>query len=208
MMTYSVEMIRKAEQITSTWSGGTTTQLAIYPKLSEYKERNFKWRLSSALVEDEESTFTKLPDIYRHIMIIKGEMRLIHEGQREVLLKPFMQDSFSGNWTTRSVGRVRDFNLMLGKGSKGELEAIVVKESLNIDWAAIIPDKSMNYTTQGFYCVSGCIGMHVNKAKMHEMHEGDLVMVHCHISDKFPEISLRALKDNDVKAIRAGISYQ
>ncbi len=208
MMTYSIEMIRKAEQSTSTWSGGTTTQLAIYPKHSDYKERNFKWRLSSAIVEDEESTFTKLLDIYRHIMIIEGEMKLIHEGHREVMLKPFMQDSFSGDWTTRSVGRVRDFNLMLGQGSKGELEAIVVKEILNIDWKAIIPDKTMNFSTQGFYCASGCMEMLVNGAEKYELYEGDLVMVHCHISESFPQISLRALKDNDVKAIRAGISYQ
>lgn len=208
MMTYSIEMIRKAEQSTSTWSGGTTTQLAIYPKQSEYKERNFKWRLSSALVEDEESTFTKLPDIYRHIMIIEGEMKLIHEGHREVMLKPFMQDSFSGGWTTRSFGRARDFNLMLGQGSKGELEAIAVKEILNIDWITIIPDKTMNYTTQGFYCVSGCMEILVNGTERHDLYEGDLVMVHCHTSEKLPEVSLRALKDNGAKAIRAGISYQ
>lgn len=206
-MTYSVEMIKKCEQSTSAWSGGTTTQLAIYPKRSEYRERNFKWRLSSALVEDEESTFTKLPDIYRHIMIIEGEMKLIHEGHREAMLRPFMQDSFSGDWTTRSIGRVRDFNLMLGQGSKGELEAITVNENLNFEWDTKIPDKTMSLTTQAFYCVSGCVSLHINGSEMYEFFEGDLLMVHCQVSEKLPEITVKAIKDNDAKIIRAGISY-
>jgi len=207
-MTYSVETVRRAEQSTSTWSGGTTTQLAIYPKLSEYKERNFKWRMSSALVEDEESIFTKLPDIYRHIMIIEGEMKLIHEGHREILLKPFGQDSFSGDWTTRSIGRARDFNLMLGQGSKGELEAIIVKGKTSIDWEAVIPDRSLSFITQSFYCVSGCVGIHVNGAELHELYEGDLVMVHGDIKEVIRDISLQALSNASARIIRAGISYK
>ncbi|HWR60650.1 MAG TPA: HutD family protein [Clostridia bacterium] len=206
-MSYSVETISRAAQSTSAWSGGTTTQLAIYPEASDYKERNFKWRLSSALVEAEESTFTGLPGIYRHIMIIEGEMTLIHEGHREVLLKPFMKDSFSGGWNTRSIGRARDFNLMLGQGSKGELEAIFVKKEAHIDGTAAIPDKSLAYTTQGFYCVAGSAGMLVNGADKHDLKEGDLVMVHYPAGEEAVGITFKAPEDIETVIIRAGISY-
>jgi len=47
-------MIRKltqSEYRTSSWSGGTTTQIAIFPPEAEYADRDFLWRVSSAAVE-------------------------------------------------------------------------------------------------------------------------------------------------------------
>ena len=123
-MSYNIEIIRENQHKTSKWSGGTTTELYIYPEDSLYGQRNFKWRLSSAKVEVEKSTFTSLPGISRHIMVIEGELFLEHEGHHNATLKAFEQDSFSGEWTTTSFGKVTDFNLMLAKGYKGKLEAI------------------------------------------------------------------------------------
>lgn len=37
----------------SRWSGGTTTQLAIFPPGASYADRDFLWRVSSAAVEDD-----------------------------------------------------------------------------------------------------------------------------------------------------------
>ena len=37
-MCYSIELIRKEEQKTTNWSGGTTTELAIYPKDAIYSQ--------------------------------------------------------------------------------------------------------------------------------------------------------------------------
>ena len=54
-----------ADFVTSTWSGGTTTQLAIAPEGAVYAERSFLWRVSSATVELETSDFTPLPDYNR-----------------------------------------------------------------------------------------------------------------------------------------------
>ena len=39
--------------VTTTWSGGKTTQLAIAPDGASYAERAFLWRISSATVELE-----------------------------------------------------------------------------------------------------------------------------------------------------------
>lgn len=206
-MSYSVEIIRRDDQSTSTWSGGTTTQLAIYPETSDYKARNFKWRLSSALVEIEESTFTSLPGIFRHIMIIEGEMTLIHEGHHTVLLKPFMKDSFNGGWTTRSLGCARDFNLMLSQACKGELEAIYVKKALSIDAAAIIPDIACTNVTQGFYCAVGSVELLINGVESYILNEGDLIMVNYSVGGQYINIGLEDIAGGDAVVIRAGISY-
>ena len=37
----------------SRWTGGETKEMAIWPTGSKYLERNFVWRLSSAVIEQE-----------------------------------------------------------------------------------------------------------------------------------------------------------
>ena len=47
-------ILKKAEDfVTSKWSGGSTTELYIYPPQAVYREGNFKCRISSATVEVE-----------------------------------------------------------------------------------------------------------------------------------------------------------
>ena len=48
----------EADYITTRWSGGTTTQLAIAPEGAVYADRDFLWRLSSAGVDDDYSKFS------------------------------------------------------------------------------------------------------------------------------------------------------
>lgn len=104
------------------WSGGITTQLAIWPEDADYASRRFDWRISSAAVEDERSTFTPLPGVHRHIMTLGGEMTLTHEGIRTRMLKPLSDvEEFEGEWRTTSVGRCTDFNLMLRAGFRGRI---------------------------------------------------------------------------------------
>lgn len=109
-MACEIELIRNNELLTSKWLGGTTTEIAIYPKDALYREKNFIWRLSSAKVEIDESTFTSLPGIIRIIMILKGKLKLEHIGHHKCTLEPFQQDIFSGSWETKSYGKVTDFN--------------------------------------------------------------------------------------------------
>ncbi|WIV12481.1 HutD family protein [Proteiniborus sp. MB09-C3] len=121
-MINSIKIINKEQQITNKWAGGITTQLAIFPENAIYGDRNFIWRLSSAVVELEESTFTELPGFERHLMVLEKELKLVHDKHHTVTLKQFEQDSFEGDWNTTSFGNARDFNLMLRKGTKGILE--------------------------------------------------------------------------------------
>ena len=122
-----INLLRKNEQTAAAWAGGTTTQLAIWPPGSDYRERDFVWRLSTARVELEESVFTPLPGYHRLLMILEGSVRLTHQtpdGRREIALDAFGQDSFEGGWKTASRGRCADFNLMMAAGCEGSLEAM------------------------------------------------------------------------------------
>lgn len=117
-------LIRRDHKTTA-WSGGTTTELAIYPKAANYKQGNYLGRLSTATVDVEASLFSPLPGISRALLLLEGRMTLGHEGHYERELKPFDQDRFDGGWTTHSQGRGRDFNLMCALGAEGELAALV-----------------------------------------------------------------------------------
>lgn len=172
------EIIKKENHKTSEWSGGTTTQLLIYPKEAVYSERNFKWRLSSAKVQIEESTFTHLPGISRIIMILKGELVLNHEDHHNTLLKKFDQDSFSGDWNTKSYGKVTDFNLMMAEGCSGKVEAIEIsREEPKEIMLKKLQSKDYSMLTEVFYCVSGQVEINENGDKNFNLSEGDLLAV-------------------------------
>ena len=106
---------------TINWASGTSTEIFIYPADGSFAERNFLFRISTATVEAEESTFTFFEGITRHLMIQKGKLELIHEGRYTKHLEPYEQDVFSGEWKTYSKGKVTDFNLMLKNGATGSL---------------------------------------------------------------------------------------
>lgn len=148
-----MELIKKEELHTARWSGGTTTELGIYPKDGDYSAREFKWRVSSAVVEVEESEFTSLPGVNRILMILEGELRLIHEGHHSCILKKYDQDSFMGDWKTKSFGRVTDFNLMIKGVGNGRIDTIYVKpngmESLRFKKSTYKNNHTIVYITKG-----------------------------------------------------------
>ena len=117
-------LTKKSEHNQSTWSGGVTTEILISPKGAVYSNRDFDYRISSAKVELPESTFTPLNGYMRHIMLLDGEMKLLHDGHHSKTLAVFEQDYFDGGWDTKSYGVCTDFNLMLGKGYLGALQVV------------------------------------------------------------------------------------
>lgn len=172
-MDYKVRIIRKDEQITSSWSGGTTTQLAIYPENGEYASRDFTWRISSARVDLEESTFTKLLGVKRHIMVLEGEMELRHEGHHETVLKRYEKDSFMGDWDTKSYGRVKDFNLMLNRGSDGFIEALEIQNKKAFTYSYNREKRIF----EGFYCAEGGVSIKEKNGLFTQLNEGDFILV-------------------------------
>lgn len=121
-------IIKPEEYETGVWSGGTTTQLAIYPPGASYADRNFIFRLSSATVDTEQSEFTHLPDYDRWLMILEGSAELVRSNESKVTLRPYEYDAFDGGAVTVSYGKVTDYNLMLRKGGSGSMEAVILDE--------------------------------------------------------------------------------
>jgi len=199
-MSFITTVLRKDIFNTTTWSGGTTTELLIHPPHSTYNSRNFNWRISSAKVEIEESTFTYLPNIWRKLMVIEGEALLSHENHYDVLLSPFKQDSFSGDWTTKSKGKITDFNLMTAKGYTGTLEAI----SLCNNGTTIISVKKPVFTKDCkevvslIYCPFGNIEF-MNESSI--LNCGDLIYIHGEYDKEDFYINLRNLSSIENKII-------
>ncbi len=107
-----IQPITANEQVRSEWSGGTTTQLFIYPKESSYAERNFSLRISTATIDVEESDFTALPGYERLLMILDGNLLITHNHQSSKPLLPYEVHAFSGDWQTSAKGKVIDFNVI------------------------------------------------------------------------------------------------
>lgn len=145
-----VTWIEAGSYAVSRWSGGTTTQLAICPPDALYADRDFLWRVSSAIVELPESDFTPLPDYDRILMILEGELSLSHDGGEEYVLRPLEQTSFDGASRTFSRGQVTDFNLMMRKGRcTGRVEARTME---NEKWRGMLRQE---YDSHLLYCVEG-----------------------------------------------------
>ncbi|QRG67966.1 HutD/Ves family protein [Brevibacillus choshinensis] len=200
-MTYTVNIIPKQDQQTSRWSGGTTTQLSIYPNHADYGQRNFIWRLSSAAVEIEESEFTRLPGYWRHLMILEGELDIEHEGHHRIRLKPFEQDSFSGDWSTRSFGKVKDYNLMLAEGCHGKLEAIRLESGSTRTIECSWPEGSL-VRWEAIYAAAGQMRIRMNGGRELDLAEGELLLV---TSDDPNEHSVRIELAGAASAIRANL---
>ena len=108
-----IQVIRSTDLRTNRWSGGTTTELFIFPEGSDYKKQDFGFRISTATIETETSTFTSLPGVFRKLMVLEGTLELTHKGFHSTILEPFETDSFCGDWETTSGGKATDFNLMI-----------------------------------------------------------------------------------------------
>lgn len=112
----------------SRWSGGSTTELFIWPPDASYEKRRFLFRISSATVETEESDFTRLPGIRRILMVLEGAVRLQCKDREPVMLHAFESYEFSGDVDTKSFGICRDFNLMMKEGCSGRLKVMDFSE--------------------------------------------------------------------------------
>jgi uncharacterized protein len=190
-----IEHIKASDFIVNNWTGGTTTQLAIYPKDADYKLQNFLFRISTATVEVEESTFTKLPGISRKLMILDGEIKIEHQNQHSKILKKFEQDCFEGNWNTKSYGKAIDFNLMTTGTTKGEIESLIIKnkKQIHID---------SDFDFYGFYVYTGEIDLIVDQKDI-KISQGDFLSLHSIkkneieiVSNEFSEIILTKVNFN------------
>lgn len=143
--------LKPSDYVTSTWSGGTTTQVSIAPAGAVYADRDFLWRISSATVDLEVSDFTALPDYDRLIATLNGSIDVTHNDGDVIHLAPYHVHAFDGGWKTRSVGRCTDFNLMVRKGAcTGAMTALL----LNDETAAVEVPANTDVVV---YCAEGTV---------------------------------------------------
>lgn len=203
MAEYQIKKIKKSECAAAAWSGGTTTEFLIMPEGSVYGERNFLWRLSSATVDLDESTFTALPDYDRIIMTLEGGMDLSHNGGEWIHLKEFMPHEFDGGDVTVSRGRVTDFNLMLRKGICTGRMILVIAHSKE---TGALPDGE-NPKTDGkaadyiLYCHQGVLTLTVGASE--EALEGGQALYISGIPDG---VKIRYMAETDVRAVLVSVT--
>ncbi|SCZ77709.1 HutD family protein [Acidaminobacter hydrogenoformans] len=126
-------IVRKEQMTANRWSGGTTTQIDLFPACSTYGGRDFAFRVSSAVIEESPSRFTALPDYQRWIAMLSGPVVLEHapqtqDGTLKVELAPLQVHAFDGGTPTTSFGEATDFNLMLRKGLFGKMAHVSAEQ--------------------------------------------------------------------------------
>ena len=147
-------ILRKEKDFSvSNWSGGKTKELAIFPADSKYADREFIYRLSSATVDLEESDFTMLPDYDRVLMVLQGSTVLTYNGKKSVHLNELEQDSFDGAWTTKSYGKITDYNLMTRKGTAGKVD-VIRPEAEAVEMGDTL-ESDLRRRTHALYCKEG-----------------------------------------------------
>lgn len=168
---------------TSHWSGGSTTELFIYPAEAKYSERNFQLRLSIAKVDDEESTFTSLKGVNRKLMVLEGQIYLNHKNQHSSRLKKFNVDTFKGDWTSTCIGTCTDFNVM----TMGQLNSELF--GLNI-----APDNKSDIELEAqwenlyVFVLNGCLQIEINHETL-ILEKGNLLVIHQSSQVLFPTYS-------------------
>lgn len=205
-MNNNMEIIKDCQYKKTFWSGGMTTELAIFPPDAQYSERNFKWRLSSATVQIEESIFTHLPGISRIIMVIEGKLILKHEGKHSAALNPFETDSFMGDWTTKCFGKATDFNLMMAEGCSGELDSYIIGGRKKIDICLRNTSAKHGTRTDAFYVVNGNAEIHIQNEKYY-VNNMEMLCITRPAGDEELDIVLYNDYNDELRIVRAGINY-
>ncbi len=144
-----------------TWSGGSTTELFIWPEGADYAKREFALRVSSARVDLQESDFTPLPGVTRYITPLTGGFTLTHPDSLPVTMCPLAEPyRFSGEIPTHCVGKATDFNFML-KGTEGEMTLC----------------RKVWQLRPGFNCLYAVKDTQVALAEGHQLKTGELLVV-------------------------------
>ncbi|MDO9274424.1 MAG: HutD family protein [Lutibacter sp.] len=166
-----IDILKAADFKTTKWAGGSTTELYIHPPTANYASRNFKFRISSATVEIEQSNFTKLPEVSRQLMVLSGSIKVSHKNHHMVQLHKNDIDSFDGSWETSAVGTCVDFNLMTKGQTKGKISSACVSE-----------DKTLNFQLDAtcefiiFYAYEGNLQVDFS-SENRNVNQGELLVI-------------------------------
>lgn len=208
-MSHSIQVLRKTDYNTRLWSGGTTNELLIYPTKAIYGKDYFQWRLSSAKIDLDESTFTILPNIKRIIMTLSGELTLTHNNDTSVFLTPFNKYIFKGDWVTKSKGKVIDFNLMMNENCTGDMEVILLQVNETIAVTPVSNNTNMLYDnlTEVFFVVNGPIKTSTDMGETTVLYDNDLISIDSTKNCLYSKIHFTNCSKNQCRIVRTIIEY-
>jgi environmental stress-induced protein Ves len=106
------------------WSGGTSSEWFIFPKITSYQNRDFSLRISSATVNLSPISFTPFPAYQRLICITKGEGEIAINGKAVKLSKTDLI-AFSGADEVISEGIFEDFNILFHPSFDVKIKMVV-----------------------------------------------------------------------------------
>jgi len=190
-----IRKFEKSDYKISKWSGGSTTELAIFPENADYAKREFLWRISSAKVELDKSSFTPLPGVKRIIMPLDGNLKLNHLNHRQLILKPFEQDCFPGDWQTQSEGKVHDFNVMCQHGTEASLEYF----RLAADEKLKLANKESEADSIFLFCYKGKVG--ISNLEDVLLDDFDSVLIKLE-NEEVLDLELIAVEESDLLVVR------
>lgn len=196
-----IKIIKEDEFITSEWMGGKTTQMFIYPNNSNYKTLDFKWRISFATVELEESEFTKLEGVNRFITPLNKELTLTHDFSNYIKLNPYDIYEFDGRIGTYSRGKVVDFNLMISNGARGNLVKEYIEEETIIEIA--LSHNEYLESFEVFYSYESRLTITLNKEEI-ILNSNELLLIN--MDDKEVEVDIKIKAEYPCSVLRATIT--
>ncbi len=127
--------------VTTNWSGGSTSQVLIYPETASVTAHDFDYRISSAVVSID-SDFTKYSGYTRYITTLDNSIVL----NDEIVLQPLKVHKFSGDDNTYSKGSCTDFNLIC----KNHLDCNMIVDKVSYN------KRYYGYTHYIFYSSNSC----------------------------------------------------
>ena len=131
------------------WSGGTSTQLVIYPSESDLLKQNFEFRISTASIDVEESQFTQFFLHKRIICSLQNPITLIHSEIQPFYLTPLVPYSFDRGMTTKCIGKTIDFNVIFNDSWDASIKVYQIDSMIDMAYIQSYSDLTYFFQVQG-----------------------------------------------------------
>lgn len=109
------KIISKVDLLPTIWDGGKTYEYFISPADSNYSNRDFDFRISSASIEKSPSNFTRFESYQRYLVMLDADLKINRNGKEENYAQLEIFD-FDSNDEIQSFSIGNDFNLMVRNG--------------------------------------------------------------------------------------------
>ncbi len=144
------KILRPSDYVQNEWTGGTTSQIFIYPDGASLSERDFYFRISSACIETDKSDFSKFEGYNRFFTPLNSGLELTSNGNAPKKINPLELFYFDGASETSAAGKCIDFNLIYRKSLKANLTVATYSKTEIISYK---PFPSSEFLL--IYCWSG-----------------------------------------------------